>query len=121
MHGQLFTEDFLTRGVQGTPAHEAFTDNALAAFRSGLEGVFKGLHGASTISEAQTEQDVIYKVLSLLGWADGYMPQVNTDPKGREAVPDALLEAKRWLRRLDRGDGQACLTPMRRRPKCCAT
>ncbi len=138
MQGQLFTQDFLTRGVQSTPAHEAFTDNALAAFRSGLEGVFKDLHGASTINEAQTEKDVIYKVLALLGWADDYMPQVNTDPKGREAVPDALLfanadararalaerkddrryrhglailEAKRWLRPLDRGDGQDVFDP----------
>jgi len=138
MQGQLFTQDFLTRGVQSTPVHEAFTDNALAAFRSGLEGVFKGLHGASTINEAQTEKDVIYKVLALLGWADDYMPQVNTDPKGREAVPDALLfanvdararalaepkddrryrhglailEAKRWLRPLDRGDGQDVFDP----------
>ncbi len=138
MQGQLFTQDFLNRGVQGTPAHEAFTDHALAAFRSGLEGVFKGLHGASTINEAQTEKDVIYKVLALLGWADDYMPQVNTDRKGREAVPDALLfanadaraaalaepkddrryrhglailEAKRWLRPLDRGDGQDVFDP----------
>ena len=133
MQGQLFTQDFLTRGVQSTPAHEALSDPALAAFRSELESVFKGLHGASTINEAQTEKDVIYKVLALLGWADDYMPQVNTDRKGREAVPDALLfanaaaraaalaepkderryrhglailEAKRWLRPLDRGDGQ---------------
>ena len=133
MQGQLFTQDFLNRGVQGTPAHEAFTDTALTAFRAGLQSVFKGLHGASTINEAQTEKDVIYKVLALLGWADDYMPQVNTDRKGREAVPDALLfanadaralamaetkderryrhglailEAKRWLRPLDRGEGQ---------------
>ena len=138
MQGQLFTQDFLTRALLDTPAYQAFSDTAFAAFRADLQGVFKGLDGSSTINEAQTEKDVIYKALALLGWADDYMPQVNTDRKGREAVPDALLfanaaahaaalaeakddrryrhglailEAKRWLRPLDRGDGQDMFDP----------
>ena len=138
MQGQLFTQDFLTRGVRDTPVHEALTDDALASFCAELQGVFKGLDGASTINEAQTEQLVIHKVLAALGWADDYLPQVNADPKGREAVPDcllfasadaktkaltelkddrryrhglAILEAKRWLRPLDRGDGKDVFDP----------
>ena len=67
MQGQLFTQDFLTRGVLDTPAYQAFNDVAFAAFRADLQSVFKGLDGNSTINEAQTEKDVIYKALALLG------------------------------------------------------
>ena len=138
MQGQLFTQDFLTRGVTETPPHQALTDAIFTEFVNALQGVFKGLDGASTINEAQTEQLVINKVLAALGWADDYLPQVNADPKGREAVPDcllfaspdkkatalleakddrryrhglAILEAKRWLRPLDRGDGKDAFDP----------
>ncbi|MEC5212724.1 hypothetical protein RCH06_001265 [Polaromonas sp. CG_9.5] len=138
MQGQLFTQDFLIRGVLDTPAHQALTDSALAAFADALQRIFKGLDSASTLNEAMTEQVVINKVLAELGWADDFLPQVNADPKGREAVPDcllfaspeakaaalleakddrryrhglAILEAKRWLRPLDRGDGQDAFDP----------
>ena len=50
MQGQLFTQDFLTRGVLDTPAYQAFSDTAFAAFRADLQGVFKGLDGSSTIN-----------------------------------------------------------------------
>ena len=138
MQGQLFTQDFLIRGVLETPAHQALSDSALTAFTDALQRIFKGLDSASTINEAMTEQVVINKVLAELGWADDTLPQVNADPKGREAVPDcllfaspeakaaalleakddrryrhglAILEAKRWLRPLDRGDGQDAFDP----------
>ena len=138
MQGQLFTQDFLTRGVLDTPAHQALSDSALAAFAGALRHIFSGLDSASSINEAQTEQLVINKVLAELGWADDTLPQVNTDPKGRQAVPDcllfassekkaaalleakderryrhglAILEAKRWLRPLDRGDGLDAFDP----------
>ena len=138
MQGQLFTQDFLLRGVQGTTPYQDFGDTALAAFQSELQRIFSGLDASSTINEAQTEQLVINKVLAALGWADDTLPQVNADPKGREAVPDyllfanpqqkalavaeakddrryrhglAILEAKRWLRPLDRGDGSNAFDP----------
>jgi hypothetical protein len=138
MQGQLFSQDFLTRGVLDTPPHQALTDATFATFFDALQNIFKGLDGASTINEAQTEQLVINKVLAELGWADDFLPQVNADPKGREAVPDcllfasyqakaaalaetkddrryrhglAILEAKRWLRPLDRGDGKDAFDP----------
>lgn len=138
MQGQLFTQDFLTRGVFDTPPCQSLDDAALGAFSNALQVLFKGLDGASTINEAQTEQLIINKVLAALGWADDTLPQVNADPKGREAVPDCLLfassaakaaalaearddrryrhglvilEAKRWLRPLDRGDGQDAFDP----------
>lgn len=138
MQGQLFTQDFLTRGVRDTPPFQALDDSAFARFSDALQAIFTGLDSDSTINEAQTEQLVINKVLAELGWADDTLPQVNADPRGREAVPDcllfasadkkaaalleakddrryrhglAILEAKRWLRPLDRGDGLDAFDP----------
>ena len=130
MQGQLFTQDFLTRGVRETPPYQTLDDAAFAAFKAALHAIFKGLDAASTINEAQTEAVVINKVLGELGWGDDTLPQVNLSGKRREDVPDvllfanaaakatalplkddqryrhglAILEAKRWLRPLDRGD-----------------
>ena len=85
MQGQLFTQDFLTRGISETPPHQDLTDAAFAAFRDALVGIFSGFSAASTNNEAQTEQLVINNVLVALGWGDDTLPQVNADPKGREA------------------------------------
>ncbi len=131
MQGQLFTQDFLTRGVLETPPFEALDDAAFAAFNAGLQSIYSGFSAQSTNNEAQTESEIIHKVVALLCWAGDTLPQVNADPKGRESVPDlllfanpaqkalaqaetkddrryrhglAILEAKRWLRPLDRGD-----------------
>jgi hypothetical protein len=138
MQGQLFTQDFLTRGVRETAPHQELGDAALAGFKAALQTIFTGMDAASTLNEAQTEALVINKVLAALGWGDDFLPQVNSDPKGREAVPDcllfasaekkaravseakderryrhglAILEAKRWLRPLDRGDGKDAFDP----------
>ena len=138
MQGQLFSQDFLTRGIAETPPRQELTDAAFNVFSNMLQTIFQGQGGASTINEAQTEQVVINKVLAALGWSDDFLPQVNADPKGRAAVPDCLLfatpekkaaalmeskderryrhglvilEAKRWLRPLDRGDGQDAFDP----------
>ncbi|MHB1199334.1 MAG: hypothetical protein ACYCZ6_07205, partial [Polaromonas sp.] len=137
MQGQLFTQDFLTRGVTETPPHQSLSDSVFAEFSSALQSIFNGLDGASTINEAQTEQLVINKVLVALGWGDDTLPQVNLSGKRREDVPDmllfadaaakaaalplrddqryrhglAVLEAKRWLRPLDRGDASEATDP----------
>ncbi len=130
MQGQLFTQDFLTRGIKETPPYQALDDATFARFKAALQATLAGLDAASTLNEAQTEALVIHKLLGELGWADDFMPQVNLSGKRREDVPDALLfanpaakatalplkddqryrhglailEAKRWLRPLDRGD-----------------
>ena len=131
MQGQLFSQDFLLRGVRETPAWQALTDEAVASFRARLHAVFSGRDADSALNEAQTEAELISPVLGALGWDDSTLPQVNLSAKRREDVPDwllfanrqskeqalalpkdeqrlrhgiALLEAKRWLRALDRGD-----------------
>ena len=138
MQGQLLTQDFLTRGVTETPPWQAFVGAPFDAFAASLRGIFTSLDANSTINEAQTESLVITKVLAALGWGDDTLPQVNSDPKGRESVPDcllfadsakkalavaeskddrryrhgiAILEAKRWLRPLDRGDASEAFDP----------
>ena len=131
MQGQLFTQDFLRFGIRETPPYQALGDEAFKAFRSSLQGIYAGLSADTTLNEAQTEQLVIERVLVELGWGQDYLPQVNLSGKRREDVPDillfahaqgrdkalaekrddqrykhglAILEAKRWLRPLDRGD-----------------
>lgn len=130
MQGQLFSHDFLTRGVLETPPHQALDAAALATFKGTLQAIFSGLDAHATLNEAQTEAVVIQKVLVALGWGDDTLPQVNLSGRRREDVPDvllfasaqakatalplkddqryrhglAILEAKRWLRPLDRGD-----------------
>jgi len=138
MQGQLFSQDFLNRGIRETPPYEALTKDGLDAFRAVLGNIYFGLSANSVINEAQTEHLVIEKVLAQLGWGDDYLPQVNLSGKRREDVPDvllfpdgaskqaalaeqrderryrhgiAILEAKRWLRPLDRGDAGDAYDP----------
>ncbi|HSV70876.1 MAG TPA: hypothetical protein VLI72_12255 [Methylibium sp.] len=138
MQGQLFTQDFLHRGIRDTPPWQELDDAALQAFTAALRTVFDGLGGGSTLNEAQTEQVVIERVLVELGWGSDYLPQVNLSKTRREDVPDvllfpdatakaaalaepkddrryrhglAILEAKRWLRPLDRGDSGDATDP----------
>ena len=138
MQGQLFSHDFLTRGALETPPWQRLDAVRFASTLKTLQEAFAGLSADSTLNEAQTESVLIYKVLAAIGWGDDRLPQVNTDPKGREAVPDCLLfadsarkaaaqaethedrryrhglaivEAKRWLRPLDRGDSSNAYDP----------
>lgn len=138
MQGQLFTQNFLTIGVRETPPHRSLNEAVFAQVKNALHAIFAEIDAASTLNEAQTEALVINKVLVALGWGDDTLPQVNSDARGRESVPDcllfanptkkalalaehkddrryrhglAILEAKRWLRPLDRGDAQDAFDP----------
>jgi hypothetical protein len=131
MQGQLFTQDFLRRGIESTPPWQALGDVDVGRFKAALAAIFAALPADSTINEAQTEQLIIHPVLQELGWAGDTLPQVNLSPRQREDVPDhllfadaaakaralsekkddrrykhglAILEAKRWGRPLDRGE-----------------
>ncbi len=138
MQGQLFTQDFLTRGVLETPPWEALQGARLASMVQSLQQLFASYSTSSTLNEAQTESEIIVHVLGVLGWGADVLPQVNSDARGRESVPDfllfassdtkalalsekrddrrykhgiAILEAKRWLRPLDRGDEREAFDP----------
>lgn len=77
MQGQLFTQDFLTRGILDTDPWRACDDAALDAFISALRGVYGSLSADSTLNEGQTEDELIGPILDLLGWGGSWMSQVN--------------------------------------------
>lgn len=130
MQGQLFSTDFLLRGIQETEAWKGLLDAELDEFIGRLKAHYAPFSASSTLNEGQTEDELIEPVIDLLGWNDAWISQVNLSESGREDVPDfllfaeptakdralkipddararhgvALLEAKRWLRQLDRGD-----------------
>ena len=127
--GGLFTRDFLTEGILSTSHWKALDDQALAEVRAAAESLFAKLSQIRNPSEPVTEKDLIYPLLSAIGWGDRVFVQPNASVKGRMDVPDALLfanelaherarrersdwqrfkhglcvvEAKRWNRLLDR-------------------
>ncbi len=130
MEGQLFSSDFLLRGIAETDAWRNFPETELDAFIAALKGHFAPFSADSTLNEGQTEDELVEPIVDLLGWTDAWTSQVNLSQSGREDVPDfllfpdpaaklralavsdadrarhgvALLEAKRWLRPLDRSD-----------------
>ncbi|MGK2951537.1 MAG: Eco57I restriction-modification methylase domain-containing protein [Thiobacillus sp.] len=138
MEGKLFSQDFLLDGIRSTPVWEALPDAALDAFRDSLTRIYAPLTTDSQLNEANTEADVIEQVLDLLGWSDLTLKQITASSTRREDVPDfllfsdeaakqaaraekrddrryrhgvAILEAKRWMRPLDRGDATNRLDP----------
>lgn len=138
MDGQLFTQDFLAIGITDTQPWRDVGDTDLDVFLVALRRIYQPYKADSRPNEATTEQEIIDKVLGLLGWADLSLPQVTTSQTRREDVPDLLLfpdaggksralkerkedrryrhgiaivESKRWMRPLDRGDSTDRLDP----------
>ncbi len=90
MPGQLFTEYFLSEGIQATPEwREAVEDPAdLLEFKKSLSGRIDRLAQFSDPNESLTEQDLVRPVFDLLGWTD-YLPQQGVERN--EDIPDHLL------------------------------
>jgi len=130
--GSLFSSDFLDDTIMVLPDWKAVSDKFICALRSSLAKIFDDFPTSQTPNEAQTEDDLIWKVLGALGWT-AFLRQQNLAPKGREDVPDGLLfkndatkaqanktaqewrryefghavvESKRWNRPLDRRSGR---------------
>ena len=126
--GMLFAGDVLKTSIAETHEWQALDDAALDALESALRVIFEGFPSASAPNESQTEDDLIWPVLQLLGWTAS-LRQQNLSARGREDVPDGLLfaddaakhhangfaeewrryelgaavvESKRWVRPLDR-------------------
>jgi hypothetical protein len=130
MQGQLFSNDFLTRGIRESSPWQSLSATELDAFVDRLKALYGPLTAESHLNEAQTEDELIEPVLAALGWGECWVSQVNLSETGRDDVPDfllfpgpdaktkaiklpddkrsrlglAILEAKRWTRVLDRGD-----------------
>jgi hypothetical protein len=103
MHaGQLFSEHFLKDGICFTAAYKRLcSDSSLVPeLQRRLEDTFAGFPLRAAPDEAQTEQDLIFRVLEAVGWnRDIWIVQPRAARKGRSDVPDMLLlpdaEAKR--------------------------
>ena len=130
--GSLFASDFLCESVSRTVDWEAIDDAALDNVEAELRAIFEPFPIDGTSNESQTEDDLIWPVLSALGWSAS-LRQQNLSATGREDVPDGLLfadeaakgranalahewrryehglavvESKRWQRPLDRRSGR---------------
>ncbi len=127
--GSLFTRVYLADAIIGEAEYQTIDPFELAG---SLKPIFDEFPTELSPSEAKTEDDLIWKVLCVLGWENSER-QVNLAPKGRDNVPDGLLfldekakatanthvedwkryehgavlvESKRWGRPLDRGLGK---------------
>jgi hypothetical protein len=135
--GQLFTQDFLSAGIRETPVWQSVTDAELDSFVGKLKTIYAQFKADSNLNEPVTENEIIVRVLSSMGWSDILTQQVASKSR-REDVPDMLLfpnaaakaaalrekredrryrhgiaivESKRWMRPLDRGDTTDRLDP----------
>ena len=90
MIGQLFTQDFLSTGIRETPAWQAISDAELDEFTGRLKRIYGQFNADSNLNEPVTENEIIVRVLSSIGWSDIPTQQVASKSR-REDVPDILL------------------------------
>ena len=92
MPGQLFTEYFLSEGIQATKEwlEPVGKPEELAEFKQALSGLIHRTELFNDPNESLTEQDLIRPVFDLLGWSD-YLPQQGAERN--EDIPDHLLFA----------------------------
>ena len=90
--GSLFAQDLLDSSITEFPEWKAYDDPDLAAFENEVQSLFDRFPTDGSPNETQTEDDLIWPVLRLLGWTES-LRQQNLSAKGREDVPDGLLFA----------------------------
>lgn len=130
--GSLFSNTFIERAITDIPDWSGLADADIQTLHGQIAGVFTRFPTDQTPNETHTEDDLIWRVLSLLGWAES-LRQQNLTTKGRQDVPDgilfadaaakeaalthpeewrryefgaAIIESKRWNRPLDRRSEQ---------------
>lgn len=127
--GTLFSTDYLAEAIKATAAYRAVDVGGL---RKRLDQIASTFPKSHRTNESQTEDDLIWPVLTSLGWTES-LRQQNLTVIGRDDVPDGLLfadatakasanaqseqwrryafglaviESKRWARPLDRASGR---------------
>ena len=92
MPSQLFTQYFLTDGIQATPKwkRSVAEPEAFSAFYKAAGQKLGEFSSATHLHEATTEQELVRPLLEALGWRD-YLPQQGSS--GNEDIPDHLLFA----------------------------
>ena len=129
--GTLFSNDFLTQAIEESPEWKIL-EPEIGTLEKSLREIFDRFPVDGKPNESQTEDDLIWPVLELLGWTSSLRKQ-NLTAHGAEDIPDGLLfaddetkahangfdeewkryrfglaivESKRWLRPLDRSSGR---------------
>ena len=69
------SRDFLTDGIKRTPEWLALDDVTIDQLHADLSAVFSKLPLSKSTSESQTEDDLIWPVLSRIGWVDSLRQQ----------------------------------------------
>lgn len=81
LNGGLFANDFLKGSIVELDEWQALTDETLDAFEHSLREVFDPFPTGQRPNESQTEDDLIWPVLVLLGWTAS-LRQQNLTPRG---------------------------------------
>jgi hypothetical protein len=129
--GSLFSNDFLEKSIESLPDWQRLSDPEIDALADDLREIFSNFPITQRPNESQTEDDLIWPVLTRLGWVAS-LRQQRLAAYGRDDVPDGLLfqdaavkarangfseewkryefglaivESKRWRRPLDRLSG----------------
>ena len=92
LNGELFANDFLKGSIVELDEWQALTDASLDAIEQSLRETFNPFPTEQRPNESQTEDDLIWPVLTLLGWTSS-LRQQNLTPRGMDDVPDGLLFA----------------------------
>ena len=126
--GSLFSDDFLSQSIADLPDWKGLDPEAVDVLDRSLREIFDRFPTEGKPNEADTEEDLIWPILRLLGWTSSLRRQ-NLTANGMKDVPDGLLfaddadknrandfseewkryrfglavvESKRWSRPLDR-------------------
>ena len=87
VNGTLFTTDYLWEAVRDD---ERYTEIDVEAFKAELKAIFDQFPAQREPVEAQTEDDLIWPILGLLGW-NQTVRQIKLSATGRENIPDGIL------------------------------
>ena len=81
LQGSLFAQDLLDSSIAAFPEWAAYDDSDLAAFEREVQSLFDRFPTDGQPNETQTEDDLIWPVLRLLGWTES-LRQQNLSAKG---------------------------------------
>ena len=88
----LFASDFLAGSIVELEEWQSLTDASLDAIENSVLEILNGFPTEQSPNESQTENDLIWPVLTRLGWTSS-LRQQNLTPKGLDDVPDGVLFA----------------------------
>ena len=92
LSGSLFASDFLQHSIVEIDEWRALTDADLHTVEHALRDIFERFPITRSPNESQTENDLIWPVLTSLGWTSS-LRQQNLTAWGVDDVPDGLLFA----------------------------